>query len=52
MVGTSIGEHGIGLGKTEFLETEHGEAVEVMRTFKQSLDSNGIMNPGKVLTEP
>ncbi|MUW13698.1 FAD-binding protein [Halorubrum sp. CBA1125] len=52
MGGTSTGEHGIGLGKTEFLETEHGEAVEIMQMIKESLDPNGVMNPGKVLPEP
>jgi D-lactate dehydrogenase (cytochrome) len=47
--GTCSGEHGIGLGKREFLEQEHGaEALAVMRGLKQSLDPKGILNPGKM----
>jgi D-lactate dehydrogenase (cytochrome) len=47
--GTCSGEHGIGLGKREFLEREHGmEALAVMRGLKASLDPKGILNPGKM----
>ena len=47
--GTCSGEHGVGLGKREFLEMEHGmEALAVMRGIKQSLDPKGILNPGKI----
>jgi D-lactate dehydrogenase (cytochrome) len=49
MDGTCTGEHGIGIGKLDFLVAEHGEAVSVMRQIKRAIDPDNIMNPGKML---
>ncbi len=47
--GSCSGEHGVGLGKREFLEQEHGvETLAVMRQIKTAIDPRGIMNPGKL----
>ena len=47
--GTCTGEHGVGIGKIEFMEKEHGEAYHVMSSIKRTFDPNGILNPGKVV---
>ncbi len=50
MDGTCTGEHGIGIGKQDYLIQEHGDtAVDVMRTIKRALDPDNILNPGKIL---
>jgi D-lactate dehydrogenase (cytochrome) len=49
MDGTCTGEHGVGWGKIDFLEAEHGEALSLMRTLKQAIDPDNIMNPGKIV---
>lgn len=46
--GTATGEHGVGIGKAQYMEQEHGESLAVMQTIKQALDPNGILNPGKI----
>lgn len=49
MDGTCTGEHGVGQGKIAFLPHELGAGVDFMRSIKQALDPDNIMNPGKVL---
>jgi D-lactate dehydrogenase (cytochrome) len=49
MGGTCSGEHGVGLGKKKYLQAEHGEGLGVMRTIKQALDPENLMNPGKIV---
>jgi D-lactate dehydrogenase (cytochrome) len=48
MDGTCTGEHGIGLGKIEFMDAEHDAAVGVMRAVKRALDPDNLLNPGKI----
>ena len=49
MGGTCTGEHGIGYGKLDFLDAEHGEAVAVMGAIKQAMDPRNLFNRGKVI---
>jgi glycolate oxidase len=47
--GTITGEHGIGVAKKSFLPKFAGDAqMRVMRELRRALDSNGILNPGKM----
>ena len=50
MDGTCTGEHGIGLGKQEWLVAELGDAVDEMRTIKRALDPDNLLNPGKIFS--
>ncbi|WP_188456979.1 FAD-binding oxidoreductase [Virgibacillus oceani] len=49
--GTCTGEHGVGIGKQEYQEKEHGEALGVMQKIKQVLDPDNILNPNKIIKE-
>lgn len=47
--GTCTGEHGIGVGKKEYLVEELGEGtVTLMRQIKKAIDPLNLFNPGKV----
>ena len=48
MDGTCTGEHGIGIGKQEWLVAELGDAVGQMRLIKRAMDPQNILNPGKI----
>ena len=47
--GTCTGEHGIGCGKLDYMQAEHGASVDIMRDIKRALDPRGLLNPGKVI---
>jgi D-lactate dehydrogenase (cytochrome) len=51
MEGTCTGEHGIGQGKIGHIEQELGHTVDVMRAIKNTLDPQGILNPGKIFPQ-
>lgn len=46
--GSCTGEHGVGLGKRQLQQAEHGEALEIMKQMKQMLDPKNLFNPGKI----
>jgi len=47
--GTATGEHGVGIGKLDYMAQEHGPAWGVMAEIKRALDPANILNPGKVV---
>ncbi|CAD6896013.1 unnamed protein product [Tilletia controversa] len=47
--GTASGEHGVGLGKRQYLEKELGKGtVDLLRLLKRTIDPENIFNPGKL----
>jgi D-lactate dehydrogenase (cytochrome) len=47
--GTCTGEHGVGIGKLDFMPLQLGNAWNVMGDIKEALDPQNIMNPGKLI---
>jgi glycolate oxidase len=51
MGGTISGEHGIGLVQKEYMDVAFTSVqLDLMKRIKQVFDPNGILNPGKILT--
>ena len=47
--GAISAEHGIGLEKKDYLSISRSEIeINIMKSLKETLDPNGILNPGKV----
>jgi glycolate oxidase len=47
--GTITGEHGVGIYKKPLLEKMVGSpSIQMMRTLKQMMDPNNVLNPGKI----
>jgi len=46
--GTLSAEHGLGIAKAPFIVKELGRSHAVMKTIKESLDPDNILNPGKM----
>lgn len=47
--GTVTGEHGVGIGKLDYMSDEHGAGWDVMTQIKRALDPQNILNPGKMV---
>jgi D-lactate dehydrogenase (cytochrome) len=49
MEGTCTGEHGVGIGKQDYMKEELGDAVDLMKDLKRAFDPENLLNPGKVV---
>lgn len=50
--GSITAEHGVGTAKVNYMKRAKSSVqLELMRTIKNALDPNGIMNPYKVIPE-
>lgn len=48
--GSFAAEHGVGIGRTEFLKAQVGEEMYLlMRQIKKSFDPHNVFNPGKLI---
>jgi FAD/FMN-containing dehydrogenase/Fe-S oxidoreductase len=51
--GSLAAEHGVGLGRTEFMEDHLGtDLLGLMRGIKREFDPQSLMNPGKLFPNP
>ncbi|SAM76458.1 related to D-lactate dehydrogenase (cytochrome) [Ustilago bromivora] len=51
--GTCTGEHGVGMGKIEYLQKElPAGTVRAMKAIKLALDPQNLLNPGKLYPTP
>jgi glycolate oxidase len=51
--GALSGEHGIGMAKMKYLGNELGQSgLDLMRTIKEALDPDYLLNPGKMIPLP
>ena len=46
--GTVTGEHGTGAVRSRYMRGEHGDALDVMKRIKRTMDPKDILNPGKL----
>ncbi len=51
MNGTIAGEHAMGLSRTWYARRQMGSMYPVMRRIKELFDPQGILNPGKVVSD-
>ena len=49
--GTISGEHGDGLSRSQFVPQQAGALYETFREIKQIFDPQGILNPGKIISQ-
>jgi FAD/FMN-containing dehydrogenase/Fe-S oxidoreductase len=50
--GSFAAEHGVGMGRTEFLKEQVGEEMYLlMRQIKKSFDPHNLFNPGKLIDD-
>lgn len=49
---TAPGEHEIGPAKRQSMAAEYGAALDWMRRLKALVDSQGLLNPGKIIYSP
>ncbi len=50
--GSFAAEHGVGIGRTEFVKDQVGEDMYLlMQQVKKSFDPNNLFNPGKIISD-